>query len=448
MHINTNLRQAAVNRRDRRNGAPAIRYVRALRAAALLVGLLLAGGSCAQQSTGPMKVDLEQAIQLALAHNHALKAARTLIQQSEAEETTAAIRPNPVFTYDDLFIPIFSPSQFSSANLDNITEFDVGLSWTFERGGKRQARIRAAKDQTAVTRSTVTDNERTLAFNVGQQFVIVLQAKSTVDFAKRDLDSFQKTVSLSQDRLTGGALSQGDFLKIRLQLLQFQTDVYSAQVALVQALASLRELLGYEAVPSDYDVAGELSYVPLHANKEDLQARALNLRPDLAAAKQGVAAADSQYDLAKANGKRALTTTWTYSHVSDANNLGFTANIEIPIFDRNQGEIARTHFAIAQAQETQTAAQQMVMTDVANSYETFHTADKVVQLYQSGYLKNADDSREISEFAFQHGAASLLDLLDAERSYRATQLAYLQALGAYMVAVEQLKETVGTRKLP
>jgi cobalt-zinc-cadmium efflux system outer membrane protein len=397
--------------------------------------------------TTAVKIDLEQAIRMAIEHNHALKAARTQIQQSQAEEITAAIRPNPVFTYDDLYVPLFSPSQLNSSTLNNVTEFDLGVTYTFERGGKRQARIRAARDQTAVTRSTVNDNERTLAFNVGQQFVGVLQAKSTLQFAKQDLDSFQKTVNISEDRLKAGAMSQADYLKIKLQLLAFETDVSSAQVALVQARASLRALLGYDAVPADYDVAGDLSYTALRVNKEDLQAMALGLRPDLLAAKQGITAAGSQYDLAKANAKRPLLTTFDYTHVSALNNLGFTASIEIPIFDRNQGEIARTHYAITQAQENKTVAEETVMTDVTNAYEAFRTADEVVRLYVSGYLKNSQDSRDISEFAYRHGAASLLDFLDAERSYRATQLAYRQALGAYMLAVEQLKETVGTRKL-
>ena len=74
--------------------------------------------------------------------------------------------------------------------------------------------------------------------------------------------------------------------------------------------------------------------------------------------------------------------------------------------------------------------------------------DEVVQLYTSGYLKQAQDSRDISEYAYKRGAASLLDFLDAERSYRSVQLAYRQALASYMTAVEQLKEAVGTRNLP
>src|SRR5579863_2646805 len=166
-----------------------------------LFGLLMGGvAAVAQDQAAPaVKIDLDQAIQVALAHNHNLLAARSQIQQSQAQEITAAIRPNPVFTYDDLFIPI-TPNDFNSTTLDNITEFDLSAAFTWERGHKRPARVEAAKDQTAVTRSTVYDNQRTLTFNVAQQFINLLLAQSTLDFAKQDLDSFQKTVDISQSQ--------------------------------------------------------------------------------------------------------------------------------------------------------------------------------------------------------------------------------------------------------
>ena len=400
-----------------------------------------------QQSPPSVRIDLEQAIQMAVVHNHALKAARTEIQQSQAEEITAAIHPNPVFTYDDLYVPLFTPSQLTATTLDQVTEFDLGITYTFERGHKRQARIRAARDQTAVTRSQVSDTERGLTFNVAQQFIGILLAKSNLQFATQDLASYQQTVDLSSEQYKAGAISEGDLLKIKLQLLQFQMDVSQAQLNLVQAFASLRALVGYDALPAGFDVVGELAYEPLKLNQEDLQLKALQLRPDYVAAQQSVTAAQSQYSLAKANGKRDLTTTFDYTHVSALNAAGLTLSIELPFFDRNQGEIARTNYGIAQAQETKTATQEGVMTDVANAYQAFKTGDQVVQLYLSGYLKQAQDSRDISEYAYKRGAASLLDFLDAERSYRATQLAYRQALATYMLAIEQLREVVGTRKL-
>ena len=414
--------------------------------AILPVFVLLAVQSSVGQA--PTLIGLDQAIDIALAHNHAMQATRTLIFQNQAQEITANLRPNPVLGGDAQFIPIFSPSDFSNEDLDLAQQFDLGLSYLFERGHKRQSRLQAARDQTAVTRAQVTDAERTLAFNVGEQFVSVLLAESTLAFALQDLKSFQSTVDISAAQFNAGAISEGDYLKIQLQLLQFQTDVSSARLAKAQALVGLRQFLGYDAVPANFDVIGDLAYQPLKANLEDLQAKALKERPDFQAALLGVTAAQSQIRLAKANGKVDVNGTFDFTHTAGQNTASIFASFELPIFNRNQGEIARTGYALTQAQESQLAASDAVLSDVGNAYEAIKSNDEIVQLYTSGYLKQAQDSRDISEYAYKRGAASLLDFLDAERSYRAAQLAYRQALASYMTALEQMKEAVGTRNLP
>src|SRR3984885_10976495 len=111
----------------------------------------------APAQNAPARISLDDAIRLALQHNHALQAARTTILQNEAEEVTANLRPNPNLSWDSQFFPLFSPSQFSADYLENQAQFDIGISYLIERGKKRQHRLQAAKDQTAVTRSTVTD---------------------------------------------------------------------------------------------------------------------------------------------------------------------------------------------------------------------------------------------------------------------------------------------------
>ena len=393
-------------------------------------------------------ISLDQAIDLALAHNHSIKATRTLIFQNQAQEITANLRPNPTLGADTQFVPVFNPQDFSGENLNEIQQFDIGIGYLFERGHKRQRRLQAARDQTDVTRAQVTDAERILAFNVGQQFVSALLAESTLQFALQDLQSFQQTVDIGEAEFKAGYIGEGDYLKIKLQLLQFQTDVSSARLAKVQALVGLRELLGYNTVPANYDVIGDLAYQPLKANLEDLQMKALGERPDLRAAQLGITAAQSQILLAKANAKVDVTGTGDFTHVSGENTASFFVNFPLPIFNRNQGEIARTGYALTQAQEQQQSASDTVLSDVANAYEALRSNDEVVQIYTSGYLKQAQDSRDISEYAYKRGAASLLDFLDAERSYRSIQLAYRQALGSYMTALEQLKEAVGTRSLP
>jgi len=195
-------------------------------------------------------------------------------------------------------------------------------------------------------------------------------------------------------------------------------------------------------------VLGDLAYQPLKAHVEDLQAQALRERPDFRAAELAITAANSQILLAKANAKVDVNGTYDFTHVSGENTASIFANFELPIFNRNQGEIARTAHALTQAQEQELSASDTVVSDVGNAYEAVKSNDEVIQLYMSGYLKQAQDSRDISEYAYKRGAASLLDFLDAERSYRSTQLAYRQALASYMTAVEQLKEAMGTRKLP
>ena len=409
------------------------------------------------QAPGTSRITLDEAIQMALQHNHNLLAARTTIPQAEAEETTANLRPNPSLFADWEYLPLGSPAHqnpnlygghSTSDYLHDNTEGDIGLSYLLERGKKRQHRLQAAKDITAQTRSLVTDNERGLTFSVASLFVSVQLAQSTIELAEKDLKSFQKTVELGELRFNKGAISEDDYLKIKLQLLQFETDYQQAELAKIQALSDLRQLLGYESVSADYDVAGPFDYQPLNGNLEDFQLKALQNRPDLRAAQQGVTAARSQYELQRAIGKPDVTVQGNYSHVNAINAATVYGSIPLPIFNRNQGEIARTRFAIIQAQEQEKATNGQALTDVRDAYDGLRVSDRIVRLYRSGYLDVAQKDRDIAEYAYQRGAVSLLDFLDAERNYRATQLAYRQALASYLLALEQLRQAVGTRTLP
>ena len=153
-------------------------------------------------------------------------------------------------------------------------------------------------------------------------------------------------------------------------MLQFQTDVSSAQLARVQGLSDLRQLLGYESIGADYDVAGSFDYQPVTGESWTIfRRRRLQNRPDLRAAQLGVTAANSQHALQKAIGKRDVTGQVSYTHLSDSNDISLFGQIQMPIFDRNQGEIARTGFAITQAQEQEKFASGQVLTDVRDAFE-------------------------------------------------------------------------------
>src|ERR1039458_7707777 len=282
-----------------------MKHIRIILASVGVFGSLLSTDAAFAQP-GPVTFTLDQAIQMALQHNHTLQAARTTIQQNQAAEITANLRPNPTFFTDWEYLPVFTRQQGTSTAdyLQNSTEGDMGLSYLIERGNKRARRLDAAKSATAVTRSQVSDNERGITFQVSSLFINAQLARSTLELARTDLKSFQDSVDISEIRYKDGAMSENDYLKIKLQLLQFETDVQQALLSKAQALSDLRQQLGYELVPANYDVVGEFEYTPLVVWIDEMQAKALQNRPDLRAAVLGVTAANSQYALAKANGKQ------------------------------------------------------------------------------------------------------------------------------------------------
>jgi cobalt-zinc-cadmium efflux system outer membrane protein len=415
-------------------------------AATLLAWAFIAAAS-GQTPPASLTLTLDQAIDLAIRNNHGLLANRTTILQNQAQEITANLRPNPTIFVDWEYLPLYTPGIGFLDYLHDSTEGDIGMSYMFERGLKRQHRLQAARDATSVTRSTVNDNERTIAFQVGQLYVNAQLADSTLDLARQDLKSFQTTVEISEHQFRSGAISENDYLQIKLQLVQFQQDVEQAELSKAQSLSDLRQQLGYESVPSEYDIAEALEYRPVTAKLQELQAKALQNRPDLRAAQLGITASQSQYELAKANSKQDVTVSGNYSHVNGLSALTFSVSMPLPIFDRNQGNIAQTRFAITQAQEQQKASNGQVLTDVRDAYEGLLSNDRIVKIYASGARETARKSRDISEYAYRRGAIALIDFLNAERQYRATELAYRQAVAAYVTSLEQLREAVGSRSL-
>lgn len=395
-----------------------------------------------------VRIGLDEATRLALAHNHALRASRAAVSQRKADEITADLRPNPQLNADAQFVPLFTPEMATRDYLNDTLQFDAGLSYLFERGGKRQHRLKAAVDQTKLARLQARDRARVLRFEVASTFIDVLRAESALRLARSNLADYGEILGIGEHRFRDGAISRRDLLKLRVQRLQFQSDLESASLARRQALAELRQLLGFDSVPSAYDVQGKLIYRPFSSQLQELLAKAQKERPDLLAAEEGVKAARSQYELERARAKQDVTGTVSYSHVGGYSSASLFVSVPLPIFDRNQGAIDAAGYAITQAKEAEQEARERVRTDVQSAYDAVLSERKMLDTFRSGYLREARTSRNISRYAYRRGAARTLDFLDAERSLRDTELAYRNELASYLQALAQLEEAVGARNLP
>lgn len=382
-----------------------------------------------------------------LSANPTLQAQAQSIESSRAGEITAGLRPNPQFQNDT-------------------TSATIGIYQEFEIAGKRPARVESARLATSISRTDFANARRTLVFNLRQAFVAALLAKSDLDLARDNLSNYQKVIDLNRLMLEQGAISRGDFLKIELQMLQFQTDLDDATLALKTAKATLRALVGPSNLPQDFDVQGDLRVVPLERSLAELQQLALAHRPDLKSAQTGRDKALADLRLAKANrwpnptiGTSFLHTgneiggpSWFqpfYPKGSVSNAMGLAlASISIPLFNRNQGEVARAKSEELRADFLAQAARNQVLQDVETAYASFESSRERVRLYEQTYLSRAKESLDIEEFSFRNGAASILDLLDAERTYRATQLGYRQQLATYLTNLAQLETAVGAPVTP
>ena len=432
-----------------------MRGVLSHRRRAVIAAILAAVPICAwAQAVQPIpgqpltRLSMEDAVRLAVARNQTLQAQRLTIEQAKADETTADLKPNINVSFGVAGFTPFTPSSINGDFFANQASYSAGVSTLFERGGKRGNRLAFAQATTDVTAKTVTDAERQLRFQTAQSFIGVLLAKSTLDLAQQNLKNFSDVVDVNRQRVTAGDLAEADFFKISLQKLQFEQDLSAAEVGLVQARANLRQLVGFETVAEDFDAAGELAYASHPLDLEDLKRQALETRPDLQSAQSSVAAAQKSLTLEKSNRARDVTGELDYTHTGPQNVFGVLGSFDLPIRDRNQGNIAKAEVTVRQATESQLAARYLVLTDVVNAYAGWQTAEKVVKLYESGYLDQAKQSLDISQYVFQRGAGSLLDLLDAERTYRDTQLGYRQALSTYMTSVAQLNQAVGKQVMP
>jgi outer membrane protein, heavy metal efflux system len=385
--------------------------------------------------------------------NPVLKADAIGIDEAKAQEITAYLRPNPTAT---LLLDQLYPFYTNAFSGTRGTATDIGyrplenaltegtLTYLHERRHKRELRLEDAKENTQITTSEHADLERNLIFNLRVSFVQTLQAKAVLALAKSDLEYYDKIIEISRDRFKAGDIAQIDLDRIELLRVQYETEIQMAIVNLATAKIQLLQMLNDRTSVDQFDVTGNFDWNEALQPLNDFHQIALDNRPDLRAAVQGIQKAKTDHQLAIANG----STDPTFSADAGANPpldpyVGFGISVPLRIFDRNQGEKQRTLLDIDRSQKTADAAQALVFSDVDSAYEQVRSNIALLKPYKERYRDQATRVRDTVTFAYQHGGASLIDFLNAQSDYRVVQLAYLQLIGSYLTAATQLNLAVG-----
>lgn len=391
----------------------------------------------------PGAMTLQQVVDLAKTKNPTLLAADRSLAAVRAQERQAAVRVNPTFGVNGTNITL--PVDGSEGNPP---AYAFQATRLFERGNKRNLRIDLAKATTAQTRAQLEDSVRTTLLSVKTAFTQMLIAKQALELSSVQLKDFQHEVDIAKDRYEAGDLGKLDFLRLDLQLGNFESDESNQIVTLRQASDRLQTLLGIDTPRDEFDVTGDIVPLLLAQSQTDLIRQALANRPDYAAARLGVTAAQANVKVADSNGTTDPTVEAEFDKSGYYNSFGFNVNIPIRIFDKNQGNKQTARFQADASRFTEIAARNQVASDVDQAWVNYTQSKRLSERFTSHYLDESREVLSIAQFAFEHGGIALIDYLDALRDVRSSTSDALNAYLQTWLAIHQLSAASATDLTP
>jgi outer membrane protein, heavy metal efflux system len=418
------------------------------RATLCLVIAILPGAPLiqAQDSDIPAQLILDDAIRLAISRNPLLAAARNEIQALEGDRIAAGKRPNPAFSLQLEDYPIRAhPGPFFSAQ-----EITTRIDYEIERGGRRRLRTEAAGQALEAQQLAYRDQVRLMRLEVERAFYRTLLAKSNLETSKLILEQAEQMISLNRVRFQQGDISALDMNRIEVEKLKFQDDVLQADLELRNARSALLALLHAPDLAQDADVIGTL---PVNSQKPEpgLPPRiplgemiqlALKQRPDLAAALQEKKRTDTETMLQRAVRAPNITVGGGYKRSGPDNSFVLGITVPLKFFDRNEGGIIRADAEQMRTSNVVAALQTNIRLEVQQAHNAVEINRQRVDSIRSQQLRKAEEVSRVTLESYNFGGATLIDYIDAQRTYRDAMRILNQALFDERVSLYELSSSI------
>ncbi|MDD5241793.1 MAG: TolC family protein [Sulfuricella sp.] len=392
--------------------------------------------SYAGQEVILQKLSLEQAMLIAEEYNHDLRSSSFAVDSANAATEIASVAPNPSLTVQTFNI---NPGAgIGAGNLRSKTvDSAVRIDQLIERGDKREFRTQSASSLEDAARKDLSDARRLLRVNVAQSYYDLLVAEEKLAVLRQTTGLYENTVIAAQKRLKAGDIANADVARLQVDALRAKNDVVQAEADWANARQAFALVLGQAANAAQITLADSWPTAQFDVAKPIKLS--MEQRPDVLAAKLRLDAALAGRQLARALRTRDVSVGVQYEHYpsSDANPQGsgnsYGIALQIPLFVRHQfdGEIRAAESAVDAARENLEKTRDMAFGDLMNSWQNARASFDRVRVYNDELLGVAKKSADSAEFAFKHGALGVMDVLDARRIYRATQLDALAARADY-----------------
>ena len=395
---------------------------------------------------------LAQAEALALTRSLAMVAARLDLDEAEVTKLAASLLENPELTYQMQNIVLGDGNAGDAAFPSTFQQViqTVELSQVFDVWFKKRAHVAAAQVGVEQARWQVQDALREVRHAVQSAFVAVLREQRENDLARQSRVRYDQTVVLTQKRYQAGDISETELRKIELEQLKYVNSAISAGAELAVARADLAALMAYgsaDALPATLTDIGPRGDAPPLAEALRL---ASEQRPDLQAARLGEERAMLALRAEKRSALPDLKVSGGYTHSKfqlsgdNPETLLFSLSVPIPLFDRNQADIAAARVDIQRAANVYTELRIATHHDVRTAHVRLQSARGLLDTFEHGMVERAERALAVAERSYRAGALSLLELLEAQRTYLETRADYLQTLYDWRQASIDLAYAVGS----
>ncbi|MEZ5394061.1 MAG: TolC family protein [Bryobacterales bacterium] len=382
----------------------------------------------------------------ALASNLQLAAEKRNISVAETQEITARLRPNPVLTVSGQTLNLLG-AQFNPNTPLGPNQANVHTDLPIERGGKRQSRMAYAAAEREAAGLGVRELTRRVVFAVESAYVDVQLAKANLALAQQNLEYLQNVVRVNQARLASGDLAQVELDRSQIAALQYATAVDEARLQLEQSKTQLRLLIGRTQPGAPIEVDDRFRSDALSVSEPEIARLAFDRRPDLLLDQQAKVRSQADLRLQLANGKVDYSIGAEYTHQRawgiGGSSVGLYFSMPLPLFNRNQGEIARAEQEIALAGARVAAANAEVAAEVEKAYREYEVSRTLLANVETNMLAKARAVRETTEYSYRRGEATLVEFLDAQRAFNDTMQTYNAARAGYARSLYQIDSVSG-----
>jgi len=398
---------------------------------------LLSPSSYAVASEPNAAYTLNTMIDLALERNPSIAGAQGVVQQSRGQQVAAGAYLNPSIAGSAGHGSIRDPSTGVS-----ITERTVTVEQPLEWQGKRRARQQAADASAAGAGAAMDETRLNVVADVKVAFYHVLFAQRDAELTSQNLTMVEEVLRTVKARVAAGDATLFETMKATVEVQKATKEVARAQNALVVVRAKLDMVTG-SALGTQFSIQGDFESLRQEPDRAALTARAIERHPTLRRLAKLVEQAEFSTVLERESRIPNVTVHGNYHREAGDEAITAGLSVPLPLWYQRQGEIESALGARHRAEAERLRAQNELTQAITQHVQEVRTANEQLQVFETGLLKQAEQTLKVARISFQQGAASLLDLLDSQRVYRQTLLEYVQARTDLSIALARLERAVG-----